>query len=101
MDFEIYVDVLLCWLFYEEKVEVVVFFSVIDFNGNIYFLEELKGKVVVFNFWFIGCVFCWIEIFGFNDMLKYYDKEEVIFIVFVLDGKEEFKKFLVEFLFDY
>ena len=100
-DFETYADALLRRLFYEEKVEAAAPFSVTDLNGNTYSLEELKGKVVVLNFWFIGCAPCRIEIPGLNDMLKHYDKEEVIFIAFALDGKEELKKFLAEFPFDY
>ncbi len=100
-DFDTYADALLRRLFYEEKVEPAAAFSVTDLAGNTYSLEELKGKVVVLNFWFIGCAPCRIEIPGLNEMIKHYDKEQVVFIAFALDGKEELKKFLEEIPFDY
>lgn len=100
-DFEIYADALLRRLFYEEKVEPAAPFSVTDIDGNTYSLEELKGKVVVLNFWFIGCAPCRIEIPGLNEMLEHYDKEQVVFIAFALDGKEDLKKFLAESPFNY
>lgn len=101
IDFEAYADALLRRLFYEEQVEPATPFSVTDIDGNTYSLEELKGKVVVLNFWFIGCAPCRIEIPGLNEMIKHYDKEQVVFIAFALDGKEELKKFLAESPFDY
>jgi len=92
-EFEVYAETLLRRRFYEEKVEPAAPFSVTDIKGNTYTSEELKGKVVVLNFWFIGCAPCRIEIPGLNEMVKHYDKEEVVFIAFALDGKEELKKF--------
>lgn len=100
-DFEAYADALLRRLFYAEEVEPAAPFSVTDLAGNTYTLEELKGKVVVLNFWFIGCAPCRIEIPGLNEMVKHYDQEQVVFIAFALDGKEELKQFLAESPFDY
>ncbi|NRB48624.1 MAG: TlpA family protein disulfide reductase [Saprospiraceae bacterium] len=100
-EFEVYAETLLRRLFYEEKVEPAAPFSVTDIEGNTYSSEELKGKVVVLNFWFIGCAPCRIEIPGLNEMVRHYDKEQVVFIAFALDGKEALEKFLTELPFDY
>ena len=44
-------------------------FSAKDINGNKFKLKDLKGKVVVINFWFIGCKFCRTEIPELNEVV--------------------------------
>lgn len=100
-EFEPYAETLLRRLFYEEEVEPAAPFKVTDIKGNTYTLEELKGKVVVLNFWFIGCAPCRIEIPGLNEMITHYDEEQVVFIAFALDAQEELENFLAESPFDY
>lgn len=100
-DFDTYAEALLRRLFYEEEVVAAAPFEVADIQGNTYSLEELKGKVVVLNFWFIGCAPCRIEIPGLNEMVGHYDQEQVVFIAFALDDKESLSQFLTESPFKY
>jgi len=100
-DFDTYAEALLRRLFYEEEVVTATPFEVTDIEGNTYSLEELKGKVVVLNFWFIGCAPCRIEIPGLNEMVGLYDQQEVVFIAFALDDKDSLSQFLTESPFKY
>lgn len=71
-----------------------MFFSVKDITGDEYSLEDLKGKIIVNNFWFIGCKPCQMEIPDLNKLVKKY-KKEVVFLGFALDdlaSLESFKK---------
>lgn len=100
-DFEAYAHALLKRLFYEEKVDQAPTFSVQALNGESYDLESLKGKVVVLNFWFIGCAPCRIEIPGLNELIEDYAEQEVVFIAFALDDAKSLEAFLSESPFDY
>lgn len=100
-DFDTYAHTLLKRLFYEEKVNEAPSFSVKALNGEAYDLESLKGKVVVLNFWFIGCAPCRIEIPGLNELIKDYAEKEVVFIAFALDDAKSLEAFLSESPFNY
>lgn len=100
-DFENYAHTLLKQLFYAEKVREAPSFSVTALDGETYDSESLKGKVIVLNFWFIGCAPCRIEIPGLNEMIKEYAEKEVVFIAFALDDAQSLEAFLSEFPFDY
>ncbi|HVE61414.1 MAG TPA: TlpA disulfide reductase family protein [Chitinophagaceae bacterium] len=77
-------------------------FNEIDINGNRYKLKELKGKVVVINFWFINCPPCRMEIPELNDLVaSYKENKDVIFIGIALDEKYALQEFLKTFPFDY
>jgi|GEM_PF-1155249 len=99
--FEDSANKLLKQLFYAEKVMQAPSFSVTALNGETYDSESLKGKVVVLNFWFIGCAPCRIEIPGLNEMIKEYAEKEVVFIAFALDDAKALETFLSELPFDY
>lgn len=72
-------------------------FDVVDLNGNRLSLADLKGKVVVLNFWFIGCAPCEMERPSLNDLVKLYaDNKDVVFISFAKNDKEQLTKFLAE-----
>lgn len=72
-------------------------FNLIDLSGNRLTRKELKGKVLVLNFWFIGCSPCEMERSSLNDLTKIYsDNEDVVFISFAKNDKEQLTKFLVE-----
>ena len=43
---------------YFETGKGIASFSAHDIDGNKFKLKELKGKIVVLNFWFVGCKFC-------------------------------------------
>ncbi len=70
-------------------------FDVIDLNGNHLAKEDLKGKVIVLNFWFIGCGPCEMERPSLNDLTRVYTaNEDVVFISFAKNDKEQLTKFL-------
>ncbi|MDN3581518.1 peroxiredoxin family protein [Mucilaginibacter flavus] len=77
-------------------------FSTHDINGNKLSLKELRGKIVVLNFWFIGCPACMDEIPALNEVsAKYKNNPNVVFIAVALDTKSYIKKFLAETPFNY
>ncbi|WP_165784670.1 TlpA family protein disulfide reductase [Solitalea longa] len=61
-------------------------FSVVDVNGVKYDLNELKGKVVVLNFWFIGCGPCRKEVPKLNELVEKYKDKEVVFLAFEVNN---------------
>lgn len=70
-------------------------------DGKVYDLSELRGKVVVLNFWFIGCAPCRVEMPGLNKLAAEFADKDVLFIGFATDGAEPLRKFLAEKRFDY
>ena len=72
-------------------------FDLLDLNGNRLTKTELKGKVLVLNFWFIGCSPCEMERPSLNDLTKVYaDNKDVVFISFARNDKEQLAKFLAD-----
>lgn len=72
-------------------------FDLLDLNGNRLTRTELKGKVLVLNFWFIGCSPCEMERPSLNDLTKIYaDNKDVVFISFAKNDKEQLTNFLAE-----
>lgn len=66
-----------------------------DLEGNLYDLQELKGKVVVINFWFINCPPCRLEIPDLNELVaQYCDNKDVVFLGIALDEKHRLQEFL-------
>jgi peroxiredoxin len=76
-------------------------FSVIDINGKTFSLEELKGKVIVLNFWFIECKPCVMEMPELNKLVEKYKGKEVVFIGFATSDKAKLQKFLKSNSFSY
>jgi thiol-disulfide isomerase/thioredoxin len=73
-----------------------------DLEGNFYDLKELKGKVVVVNFWFINCPPCRLEIPDLNELVaQYRDNKEVVFLGIALDDKYRLEEFLRRMPFHY
>ena len=70
-------------------------------RGNRIELEKLKGKVVVLNFWFVGCPPCRMEIPELNELTKEFAGREVVFVGVALDEKAAVEEFLVSTPFDY
>lgn len=55
---------------------------------------ELKGKVIVLNFWFIGCTGCMDEIPKLQaTMNKYRDNSDVMFIAVSINTPQELRRF--------
>jgi peroxiredoxin len=84
----------------EEK-EPAPDFEVKTLEGKSLKLSALKGKVVVLNFWFIGCAPCRVEMPGLNILTEEFKDQDVIFIAFALDNAEDLEKFLEEKEFQY
>lgn len=76
-------------------------FEVKDLKGNTYKLEDLKGKVVVLNFWFVECKPCVSEIPELNELVIEFQKEGVVFMALGLNKAEQMKKFLKKTPFNY
>ncbi|WP_338770025.1 TlpA disulfide reductase family protein [Bernardetia sp. ABR2-2B] len=75
--------------------EICPDFEVEDIEGNRYSKEELKGKIIVLNFWFIGCASCEMELSALNKLRSLYsDNPDVIFLSFAKNDKEKLKDFL-------
>lgn len=66
-------------------------FQIMDRNGKVFSMEELKGKVIFMNFWATWCPPCIAEMPGIN---KLYNEmgEEVVFIMLSLDQDFEVAK---------
>jgi thiol-disulfide isomerase/thioredoxin len=70
-------------------------YKLVGLSGKIYTNEDLKGKVVVLNFWSVNCGPCVMEIPVLNKLyLSYKDNEDVVFISILLDKQEDLEKFL-------
>jgi thiol-disulfide isomerase/thioredoxin len=77
------------------------FFKATSLNGKPYELSALRGKVVVINFWFIGCAPCRVEMPGLNQLVTEFKDKDVVFLALALDSAEELKKFLKTTKFQY
>lgn len=76
--------------------------KLVTMDGKKYVLKDLKGKVVVLNFWFINCPPCRMEIPHLNNMVDgFKDRDDVIFLAVALDQSYELKDFLKEMPFQY
>ncbi len=76
-------------------------FVATDLNGNAYSLADLKGKIVVLNFWFIACKPCLIEIPELNNLVEKYSEKEVVFLAITFDKKIALESFLQKQNFEY
>ena len=76
-------------------------FKLTDLSGKTYSLNELKGKVVVLNFWFTSCMPCMDEMPKLNAIKKKYEAANVVFLAFALDNKAAITTFLKKHTFEY
>lgn len=77
-------------------------FSAKSIDGKNYSLENLKGKVIVVNFWFTSCTPCVEEMPELNSLVeKYKNNEDVVFLGFSKDSEEKIRSFLKKKQFDY
>ena len=77
-------------------------FSVRTLERRTLSLADLKGKVIVLNFWFIGCPACLDmepKLNAFKS--KFADNENVVFLAMTADPAGELKKYLSKVRFDY
>lgn len=76
-------------------------FQATNMEGSSVNLSDLKGKVVVLNFWFINCKPCIMEIPELNELVHEYEDKEIIFLAFTPDSKSALEKFRKSTAFDY
>jgi peroxiredoxin len=77
-------------------------FSIKTLNGEFVNLKEQNGKILVINFWFIGCVPCMEEMPALNIIAaKFKAKSDVIFLAIATDSEPMLKKFLIKQRFDF
>ena len=76
-------------------------FSVTDINGNNYSLENLKGKVVVINFWFVECKPCVMEMPELNKLVEKFNNKDVVFLGFAMNEKDKLEQFLKKTTYKY
>ena len=72
-------------------------FDVPDIDAKWVNTAELKGKIVVLNFWFIGCVGCMGEIPKLSALAdKFKDNNDVVFLAVATNTPQELRAFLRE-----
>lgn len=76
-------------------------FTTKDIEGQEVDLAALKGKVVVLNFWFIGCYACVQEMPELNETVQAYQRKDVVFLGLTFDKAQNTKAFLQRTRFDY
>ena len=76
-------------------------FDVQSLGGANLRLADLKGKVVVLNFWFIACPPCRVEIPKLNQLVEEYRGAEVVFIAFAPDSEDDLREFQKTTTFEY
>lgn len=71
------------------------YFKTSDIDGNKLSSKNLKGKILVLNYWFINCPPCRMEIPELNKLTEQYKNDSsVVFVAVALDEKYDLKKFL-------
>lgn len=62
---------------------------------------DLRGKIVVYNFWFIGCPPCMEEIPKLNEIVDEFQDKGVVFLALATNSKADLNKFLQKKPFKY
>jgi peroxiredoxin len=70
-------------------------------DGETLRLADLKGKVVILNFWYIGCAPCRVEMPGLNKLTEEFKPDEIVFIGFASDDESRLREFLKKNPFKY
>ena len=77
-------------------------FTLQDLDGNLVSLSDLRGKLVLVNFWATWCYPCRMEIPEFNDLYKQYkDRGLEILGVSMSDTQKALQNFTKSFKVDY
>jgi len=76
-------------------------FEVETLDGRTLRLSEFRGKVVVLNFWFIGCGPCRVEIPSLNKLVAEFGDRGAVFVAFALDPADRLPSFLKDIPFRY
>jgi peroxiredoxin len=76
-------------------------FSLTDLKGATYTTEQLKGKIIVMNFWFIECKPCVMEMPELNHLVEQYKDKNVVFLGIATNNETRLKEFLTKNEFKY
>ena len=76
-------------------------FACRDLVGNPLDSQALHGRVVVLNFWGLGCMPCKKEIPSLNELAKAYAGKPVTFVAFSQDGADAVASYVRAHAFDY
>lgn len=77
-------------------------FTVTTLDGKTLSTTDMKGKVVVLNFWFIGCPVCLAHKPQLNELrAKFAGNGDVVFLAMTADSSADVKRFLSKERFDY
>ena len=76
-------------------------FEIKTLDGKTISSDELKGKVVVLNFWFIGCPACAGQEPLLNNLKSKFAATDAVFIAATEDKAVSVKEFLTKNTFDY
>lgn len=68
--------------------------AVVTIDGRRFDLAAMRGKVVVLNFWSLGCVPCLAEIPALNKLVEAYVGRNVYFLAISPDGSSALRSFL-------
>jgi thiol-disulfide isomerase/thioredoxin len=75
-------------------------FDLTDLDNKKWNSNELKGKIIVINFWFTSCKPCIMEIPHLNKLVAD-NKDSVIFLAPAPENETQVKKFLKKYSFEY
>jgi len=56
--------------------------------------SDIKGKIVIYNFWFVACRPCVAEIPAFNRLAQKYQSDSTLFVAITFDNENRIKEFL-------
>jgi len=68
-------------------------FNLTSIDGTQYKLSDLRGKVIMLNFWFIGCAPCVTEMPLLNQLAEEYHGKDFLLLTFSTDDKESIFNF--------
>jgi len=86
----------------EEKLKPAPDFSLRNLNGRVITLSKLKGKVIILDFWSMGCPPCRAEIPHFVNLYKKYEHKGFQMLGVVLDkNRALIKEFAREYNINY
>ncbi|WP_259067032.1 peroxiredoxin family protein [Mucilaginibacter sp. X4EP1] len=69
-------------------------FNLTDIHGKKWSLLELRGKVVVLNFWYTSCPPCLEEMPDLNEITKLYKPDQVVFLALTFNDASKVQTFL-------
>jgi peroxiredoxin len=76
-------------------------FELADVQGKVWRLSELRGRIVVLNFWFTSCAPCVQEIPELNELVREYKSKPVVFLAMTFNNEDQIRTFVKKHTFHY